>query len=866
MAGTPIASELSRGQSGQGPFPLASQNNIKIGYVIVPDFASLATIETWRRFYGMIADVIGDQRYRLEIDLTTWTPLGSGTLPDDVLTEDEILDGEGYIKASLIRNLFINDSFVVASEAAMLALTTVTGNAIIRTDTGAVFIKLNNDDPASLDDFADITANTGAVTTVNGQTGAVQITIANLLAVAQNVTDFQAAVSTSPAVTTQGSAISTLQSQVAALISAVDSLEGTGTRAIYKYDPLASYIIENYVIGTSGTGALELFEVISNTTPGKSPYGVDAATFYKKVGDYYSKSETDDLLGNKADRVDGKVPLSQIPTSELGLKVFANISTRDAFPSKYTGMRVLVVDATADPNIPDSPVVSAEYVYDPLNPLADVSGFIFINTSVSGGTAATTSFESSGNISSSNVQDAIEELDSEKQSVSQKGVANGYASLDSSGLVPSNQLPSYVDDVLEFANLATFPVTGETGKIYLALDSNFTYRWSGSAYILLTSQPADGSETIKGVFEKATAAEINSNTAIGGTGAGLAVTPDRLSESKYLDQSGGKLSATASGTNTYTATITPAITAYAATQRFFIRFTNANNAASTLSLNGLAAINIQLEGRALLAGDIKAGQNYLLAYDGTNFQIIGAGKLNRGSNSEYENLGDSSDDYGIAFLSRLGAVFKSSSVRWNESLKQLRVLGTQAIWSAVAGVTDGNMGIKVLETAVEAFKIFDNTGNFFSVGTESGLRSTRILTALQLRNGIARNETEFKAVSVAASATQLLKTISVPNDTILTVDIYNIAVMNQDEDYMFGFSQMSFYNNGGAVSEISRDELKYGRVWSSIKGTDGYLISTDTRFSASISGTDVSINFVNTEAKLVSVNCELKYTIVNKPS
>jgi uncharacterized membrane protein len=380
MAGTPIASELSRGQSGQGPFPLASQNNIKVGYVIVPDFASLGTIETWRRFYGMIGDVIGDQRYRLEIDLTTWTPLGSGTLPDDVLTEDEILDGDGYIKASLIRNLFINDSFVVASEAAMLALTTVTGNAVIRTDTGAVFIKLNNDAPAALDDFADITANTGAVTTVNGQTGAVQITIANLLSVAQNVTDFQAAVSTSPAVTTQGSAIATLQSQVTALISAVDALEGTGTKVIYKYDPLASYVVENYVIGTSGSGALELFEVISNTTPGKSPYDVDAATYYKKVGDYYTKAETDALLDDKADLVDGKVPLSQINTSELGLKVYADIAARDAFSGKYDGMRVLVLDATADVAIPDTPVTSAEYVYSPFDPLADASGFIRIST------------------------------------------------------------------------------------------------------------------------------------------------------------------------------------------------------------------------------------------------------------------------------------------------------------------------------------------------------------------------------------------------------------------------------------------------------------------------------------------------------
>ncbi len=55
------------------------------------------------------------------------------------------------------------------------------------------------------------------------------------------------------------------------------------------------------------------------------------------------------------------------------------------------------------------------------------------------------------------------------------------------GLVPANQLPSYVDDVLEFANLAAFPATGESAKIYVALDTNETYRWSGSAYIRIAN-------------------------------------------------------------------------------------------------------------------------------------------------------------------------------------------------------------------------------------------------------------------------------------------------------------------------------------------------------------------------------------------
>ena len=61
-------------------------------------------------------------------------------------------------------------------------------------------------------------------------------------------------------------------------------------------------------------------------------------------------------------------------------------------------------------------------------------------------------------------------------------LANGLAKLDGTGLIPSSILPSYVDDVLEFANLAAFPGVGETGKIYIALDTLRQFRWSGSVY------------------------------------------------------------------------------------------------------------------------------------------------------------------------------------------------------------------------------------------------------------------------------------------------------------------------------------------------------------------------------------------------
>lgn len=51
------------------------------------------------------------------------------------------------------------------------------------------------------------------------------------------------------------------------------------------------------------------------------------------------------------------------------------------------------------------------------------------------------------------------------------------------GKIPANQLPSYVDDVLEYDELADFPATGESSKLYVTLDTNQIYRWTGSIYV-----------------------------------------------------------------------------------------------------------------------------------------------------------------------------------------------------------------------------------------------------------------------------------------------------------------------------------------------------------------------------------------------
>lgn len=76
--------------------------------------------------------------------------------------------------------------------------------------------------------------------------------------------------------------------------------------------------------------------------------------------------------------------------------------------------------------------------------------------------------------------------------ISTKGQPGGLAELDSTGKVPAAQLPSYVDDILEFSTKAQFPQIGETGKIYISKDTNLTYRWTGTQYLEISQSLALG--------------------------------------------------------------------------------------------------------------------------------------------------------------------------------------------------------------------------------------------------------------------------------------------------------------------------------------------------------------------------------------
>lgn len=110
------------------------------------------------------------------------------------------------------------------------------------------------------------------------------------------------------------------------------------------------------------------------------------------------------------------------------------------------------------------------------------------------------------------------------------------------------------------------------------------------------------------------------------TGGGTSTSDYFTHIKSYVDQSGANIYVgSTTGTNTYVASLTPAITAYAAGQAFNVIFTIANSGAATININGLGAKSLVKQvSTALATGDLLAGRIYSIEYDGTNFQVNNA--------------------------------------------------------------------------------------------------------------------------------------------------------------------------------------------------------------------------------------------------
>lgn len=268
-------------------------------------------------------------------------------------------------------------------------------------------------------------------------------------------------------------------------------------------------------------------------------------------------------------------------------------------------------------SINDANLFSAKCIKDYVD-LQDsgVSGNLtnHINDTVGAHAASAISNTPSGNLSATDQQAVNNELQSDidtRELASNKGAANGYCPLGADQKVPAANLPSYVDDIEEYANLAAFPVTGESGKLYLALDTSLLYRWSGSVY-----------------------AEVSQSLALGETST-TAYRGDRGKTAYDHSQ-------TTSGSHGITGSFVGTTDTQALTNKDYQGGTASDTSRLTLPSNTLTNLNglTRKEGTVVYATDT----DKVYYDDGTNLTAVGSGS-GSGSLATYSQL-KSDDDTG----------------------------------------------------------------------------------------------------------------------------------------------------------------------------------------------------------------------------
>jgi len=279
-----------------------------------------------------------------------------------------------------------------------------------------------------------------------------------------------------------------------------------------------------------------------------------------------------------------------------------------------------------------------------------------------------------GTITSSQVTTA---LGFTPENIANKAVANGYASLDGSGKVPSAQLPSYVDDVLEYANLAAFPVTGSSGIIYVTQDTNKTYRWTGSAYVEISPSP--------GTTDSLTEGSTN-----------LYYTNTRARASLSFTAGSGAYNST-------TGAITiPTNTTHLTNGSGYITGNQTVTLSGDASGSGATAITVTLASSGVTAGTYN------------NVTVDAKGRVTSGSNTSY--LTSYTDT--LATVTGRGNSTSTNIGSTSGTPLALATAGNVGTW--IGGIQDGTSGWSLSQATI-GFKSDNNTYAAIGIGTAQGL-------------------------------------------------------------------------------------------------------------------------------------------------
>lgn len=349
---------------------------------------------------------------------------------------------------------------VVAQDVAALPPNIVDGPETSRLNKLPVFANTTGnsikDDSAVVSDFAytlldDVSASAARIT-LDAQANNVNLTALSNVAGASNILpyfDTSTTIATTP-LTAHGR-------------SMLDDVDAAATRSTIG-------------LGTMATQAATAVSISGGTITGIT----DLAIADGGTGASTAVAAKANLgMANVDNTSDANKPVSTAQQTALNLKANANNAALTGVPTA----------PTAAVNTNTTQIATTEYVISAFA-LADVTGAKINSPGFSGTPTAPTATPGT-NTTQLATTEFVTTAVAPKLNSSEKGVPNGVATLDAGGLVPSSQLPAYVDDVLEFANLGAFPGTGATGKIYVALATNKTYRWSGSAYVYITSGAVD---------------------------------------------------------------------------------------------------------------------------------------------------------------------------------------------------------------------------------------------------------------------------------------------------------------------------------------------------------------------------------------
>ena len=318
-------------------------------------------------------------------------------------------------------------------------------------------------------------------------------------------------------------------------------------------------------------------------------------------------------------------------------------------------------------------------------------------------------------------------------------VAQDIPSLDASkitsGVFDAARLPSYVDDVLEYTNLASFPATGETGKIYVDLATNKTYRWSGTVYVYITSGAVDSvagktgvvtltnSDVGLGNVENKSSATIRSELTSTNVTTALGYTPYNSTNPNGYTTNTGTVTSVAAGSYLTGGTITTSGT-------LAVDATSANTASKVVARDAsgnfsAGTITAALSGNASTATTLQTARTLTIGSTGKTFN--GSANVSW-SHSELEttrnfgyvtvqgvvgsNLTCTTAQF-ITWLTNLGAFSQTASVM-------------KCAWGYAGNNDISDTGFGTLEMAGCVIETFGDTGSYIvrvtspSTGTGAG--------------------------------------------------------------------------------------------------------------------------------------------------